>query len=137
MADVVDLATRSRMMAGIRGRDTNPELVVRKYLHAHGLRYRVAATNLPGKPDITLPRYGAVVFVHGCFWHRHPGCRFAAMPSTNVEFWQNKFGANVVRDKQVSKLLTDAGWRVFVIWECEVSAQKLRKLLAEIRKHTR
>lgn len=137
MADAVDRATRSRMMAGIRGRDTNPELVVRKYLHAHGLRYRVAATNLPGKPDITLPRYGAVVFVHGCFWHRHPGCRFAAMPSTNVEFWQNKFGANVVRDKQVSKLLTDAGWRVFVIWECEVSAQKLRKLLAEIRKHTR
>lgn len=137
MADVVDRATRSRMMAGIRGRDTKPELVVRKYLHAHGLRYRVAATNLPGKPDITLPRYGVVVFVHGCFWHQHPGCRYAATPSTNAEFWQIKLSANVVRDEQVIKLLTDAGWHVFVIWECEVSAQKLRKLLVEIRKHTR
>ena len=137
MADVVDRATRSRMMSGIRGRDTKPELVVRKYLHAHGLRYRVAATNLPGKPDITLPRYGAVVFVHGCFWHRHPGCRFAATPSSNAEFWQDKFSANVARDEQVRDLLTVAGWRVLVIWECEVSAQRLWKLLAEIRKHSR
>lgn len=132
MADVVDRATRSRMMSGIRGRDTKPELLVRKYLHAHGLRYRIAPKNMPGKPDIVLAKHRAVVFVHGCFWHRHEGCRYTATPTTNSNFWQKKFQANVARDELASKLLADAGWRVFVIWECEVTDKKLRWLLRHI-----
>lgn len=132
MADIVDRATRSRMMSGIRGRDTKPELVVRKYLHAHGLRYRIAPKNLPGKPDIVLPKYRTVVFVHGCFWHRHDECRYAATPSTNSSFWQGKFKENVVRDARTNRLLVEAGWRVFVVWECEVTTRKLRWLLKGI-----
>ena len=125
------------MMSGIRGRDTKPELVVRKYLHAHGLRYRIAPKELPGRPDIVLPKYRAVVFVHGCFWHRHEGCRYAATPATNPDFWQSKFSENVARDERDSKLLVEAGWRVFVMWECEVNAQKLPWLLGRIRAATR
>lgn len=133
MADVVDRATRSRMMSGIRGRDTKPELVVRKYLHAHGLRYRVAPKNLPGKPDIFLPKYRAVVFVHGCFWHRHEGCRYTATPATNPDFWQRKFNANVARDKRAYEQLAYLGWRVIVIWECELTTERLHALVTEIR----
>ena len=125
------------MMSGIRGHDTKPELVVRKYLHAHGLRYRIAPKELPGKPDIVLPKYRTVVFVHGCFWHRHEGCRYTATPATNPDFWQSKFSENVARDERDSKLLIEAGWRVFVIWECEVNARKLRWLLGRIRAATR
>lgn len=133
MADVVDRATRSRMMSGIRGRDTKLELVVRKYLHAHGLRYRIAPKDLPGKPDIVLPKYRTVVFVHGCFWHRHEGCRYATTPATNPDFWQNKFGENIARDERVNNLLIEAGWRIFLIWECEIAPRKLRWLLKNIR----
>lgn len=136
MADVVDRATRSRMMSGIRARDTKPELAVRKYLHAHGLRYRIAPKNLPGKPDIVLPKYRAVVFVRGCFWHRHEGCRYTATPTTNPYFWQKKFQGNVARDKFVNNVLADAGWRVFVIWECEVTEKKLLWLLKHIIRKT-
>jgi DNA mismatch endonuclease (patch repair protein) len=133
MTDVVDRATRSRMMSGIRGRDTKPELVVRKYLHAHGLRYRIAPKNLPGKPDIVLPKYRAVVFVHGCFWHRHAGCRYTATPATNPDFWQRKFYANVARDRRAYEQLTDLGWRVLIIWECELTTERLQVLAADIR----
>lgn len=119
-------------MSGIRGRDTKPEIIARKYLHAHGLRYRIAPKALPGKPDIVLPKYRTVVFVHGCFWHRHEGCRYTATPATNSDFWQNKFSANVARDERAEKLLVEAGWRVFVIWECEVNTRKLRWLLRSI-----
>ena len=132
MTDVVDRATRSRMMSGIRGRDTKPELVVRKYLHAHGLRYRIAPKNLLGKPDIVLPKYWAAVFVHGCFWHRHEGCKFSAVPTTNPGFWQKKFEENVARDRRTQALLEQAGWRVFVIWECELTARKLAMLKRRI-----
>ena len=120
MVDVVSPEQRSRMMAGIRGRDTEGELAVRRYLHRAGLRFRVNDRTLPGSPDLTIPMYRAVVFVHGCFWHRHAGCRFATTPATRIEFWQAKFAANVVRDRAAKNDLRKLGWRPFVIWECEV-----------------
>jgi len=118
MADVVDAATRSRMMAGIRGGHTKPELVVRRGLHAEGLRYRLHDRALPGRPDIVLPRHRAAVFVHGCFWHRHASCRFASSPATRPDFWRDKFAANVARDEKAAMLLAEADWRVAVVWEC-------------------
>lgn len=136
MTDIVDRATRSRMMSGIRGRDTKPEIIVRKYLHAAGLRFRLAPKNLPGKPDIVLPKYRTAVFVHGCFWHRHEGCRYATTPATNANFWLNKFQANTARDERTHDLLTEVGWHVLVIWECEITTQKLQWLLKRIRAHS-
>lgn len=133
MTDVVDRATRSRMMSGIRGRDTKPEIIVRKYLHARGLRYRIAPKNLPGKPDIVLPKYRTVVFVHGCFWHRHHGCRYAATPASNRDFWQAKFKQNLARDTLVRTQLEKHGWKVLIVWECEVSLGRLQLLVDEIQ----
>lgn len=118
MTDIVDRKTRSRMMAGIGGKDTKPELVLRRALHARGFRYRLHAKNLPGKPDIVLPKYRAVIFVHGCFWHRHPGCRYATMPATRPEFWAEKFRGNVERGVRNQDALLKVGWRVAVVWEC-------------------
>ena len=132
MVDVVDRATRSRMMSGIRGRDTQPEILVRKYLHAQGLRYRLARKDLPGKPDLVFPGYRAVVFVHGCFWHRHPECKYAATPSSNRDFWREKFATNVERDRRAEQKLRENGWRVFVVWECAISGDTLRLLKASI-----
>lgn len=120
-------------MSGIRGRDTKPEIAVRRYLHGRGLRYRVAPRDLIGRPDIILPKYRTVVFVHGCFWHRHPGCRFATTPSTNARFWLGKFEANVARDSVVQGALRNAGWRVLVIWECEIEPGTLNNLYCRIR----
>lgn len=133
MADVVDRATRSRMMSGIRARDTKPEVIVRKYLHAHGFRYRIAPRNLPGKPDIVLPKYRTVVFVHGCFWHRHRNCKFATIPASNAAFWQSKFDANIARDHRVVAQLRRWGWRVFVVWSCAITESKMRTLARRIR----
>lgn len=118
MNDVVDKATRSRMMAGIRGRDTKPELVLRRALHARGFRYRLHERGLPGRPDMVLPRWRAVILVHGCFWHRHPDCRYATTPATRTAFWQAKFDANVVRDARNILDLQAVEWRVAVVWEC-------------------
>lgn len=118
MADVVSAEVRSRMMAGIRGRNTRPELLLRRELHARGLRFRLHRKDLPGSPDLVFPRYKAVVFVHGCFWHRHDDCRYASTPATRTEFWQKKFAANVARDRKVESDLTTLGWRVAVVWEC-------------------
>lgn len=118
MADVVSAEVRSRMMAGIRGRNTRPELLLRRELHARGLRFRLHRKDLPGSPDLVFPRYKAVVFVHGCFWHRHDDCRYASTPATRTEFWQKKFAANVARDRKVEDDLTTLGWRVAVVWEC-------------------
>lgn len=128
MVDIVDRATRSRMMSGIRGRDTKPEIVVRKYLHAAGLRFRLAPKTLPGKPDIVLPKYRTVVFVHGCFWHRHTNCKFSTIPATNSAFWLKKFEYTVAHDLHVKQLLESAGWRVLVIWECEINTPQLEIL---------
>ncbi len=134
MADIVDAATRSRMMSGIRGKDTRPERTVRSSLHKSGLRFRIHRKDLPGTPDIVLPRYNAVILVHGCFWHRHPHCRFAYTPASRREFWTAKFDENVARDRQKQKRLRDLGWRVFVVWECEVGdARRLEELQTEIR----
>lgn len=120
MADIVDPATRSRMMSAIRGKDTVPEIRLRRSLHAHGFRYRLHDRRFPGRPDLVLPRYRAVCFVHGCFWHRHAGCRYATTPATRTEFWQAKFDANVARDRRHRCELLEAGWRVAVVWECSL-----------------
>lgn len=130
--DVVDKATRSRMMSGIRGKDTKPEMAVRRFLHRNGLRYTLH-TMLPGRPDLVFPRYRTVLFVHGCFWHRHPDCRLATTPASNALFWQEKFSANVARDERCLRKLSELGWRVLVIWECELSEERLVALAASIR----
>ena len=117
MTDVVDPATRSRMMSGIRGRNTKPELHIRKALHARGFRYRVHQTRLPGKPDIALPRFRAVVLIHGCFWHGHD-CPLYRLPGTRTEFWRDKITRNQARDREVAIALGDAGWRRATVWEC-------------------
>jgi DNA mismatch endonuclease (patch repair protein) len=122
------------MMAKIRSRDTAPELAVRKYLHRAGLRFRLHAKHLPGPPDIFLPASRAAVFVHGCFWHRHLGCRFTTTPTTNVAFWSAKFRANQARDEDAIHRLSIAGIRVFVVWECEcISTEKLDELYWALR----
>lgn len=117
--DVVGPKTRSRMMAGIKGRDTHPELIVRRYLHAAGLRFRLGGCGLPGRPDLVLPTRRVAVFVHGCFWHRHPECRFATSPDTRAAFWTSKFEANVRRDANVLSALLAMDWTAMTIWECE------------------
>lgn len=118
MADIVDQKTRSRMMSGIGGKNTKPELALRKALHARGYRYRLHHRKLPGRPDIVMPSRRIVIFVHGCFWHRHPECRYATTPTTRPEFWAQKFERNVERDAENVAALQDVGWRVAVVWEC-------------------
>ena len=118
MPDIVDRATRSRMMARIGSRNTRPELLLRRALHALGLRYRLHNRKLPGTPDLVFRRFGAVCFVHGCFWHRHADCRYAYTPTTREEFWQAKFDANIERDHQNRLALLEAGWRIATVWEC-------------------
>lgn len=121
MADVHSPRVRSRNMAAIRGKDTRPELLIRKALHRRGLRYVLHDRRLPGRPDLVFPRYRTVLFVHGCFWHRHSGCRFATTPASNTGFWQKKLDENVQRDRKVRKQLQLMGWRVLTIWECRVA----------------
>ncbi len=118
MSDIVDQATRSRMMAGIRSQNTRPEVILRRALHARGFRYRLHDKRLPGKPDLVFPRYAAVCLVHGCFWRRHPWCAYATTPATRPEFWQAKFDANTARDQRNRRKLLEAGWRVATVWEC-------------------
>lgn len=119
MADITDAVTRSRMMSSIRGKDTKPELTLRKALHSKGLRYRLHVRKLPGKPDLVFPKYKTVVFVHGCFWHQH-GCSNSTMPKTRTDFWAKKLEANRHRDKIVLIKLLSAGWRVALVWECTI-----------------
>lgn len=120
MADIVDPATRSRMMSHIRGKDTKPEILLRKALFRRGFRYRLNAKELSGKPDIVFPKWNAVVFVHGCFWHRHTGCRYTTTPATRPEFWDEKFRRNVERDQENLENLHQAGWRTAIVWECSL-----------------
>ena len=119
MTDIFDPEKRSEIMSRIRGRDTTPELIVRRIAHGLGFRFRLHRKDLPGRPDIVFPRHQAVIVVHGCFWHRHPGCKRASSPKTRVRYWQNKFEDNVVRDRRNETALRDLGWKVMVIWECE------------------
>lgn len=129
VTDIVDSTKRSQMMAGIRGRHTKPELVVRGMLHASGFRYRLHRKDLPGTPDIVLPRYRAVILVHGCFWHMHEGCKFSTIPSSNSEFWHEKLAKNRERDRRQLDALNSLGWRVLVVWECETRSSELRESL--------
>lgn len=122
MADVVDKATRRRIMSGIRNKDTGIELSVRKALFAKGFRYRLNQKGLPGKPDIVLSRYEAAIFIHGCFWHGHD-CVFFRLPATNRQFWQLKIEGNRSRDAHNYEALTKMGWRVAVVWECALRAK--------------
>jgi DNA mismatch endonuclease (patch repair protein) len=119
MTDTVSPKVRSRMMSAIRGRDTTPELAVRSYLHAAGLRFRVNERRLPGTPDLVFSKHRTAVFVHGCFWHRHAGCTFATTPAARSEFWNAKFSANIARDLRNQSKLAGKGWNVVTIWECE------------------
>ncbi len=138
MADVFDRATRSRNMAAIRGQHTKPELVVRRYLHCRGLRYRLHGRGLPGRPDLVFRRLKTVVFIHGCFWHRHSGCRNAVLPKSNTAFWLAKLTGNQARDRRNAVRLRRAGWRVLTIWECELNESSLarlhRKITAPVRR---
>lgn len=119
MTDCLTQEQRSANMRAILGRDTAPELRVRRAAHAAGLRFRLQRRDLPGTPDLVFPRHRVALFVHGCYWHRHPGCRFATTPSTNAGFWAGKFAANIERDRRKAHELEEQGWQVAVIWECE------------------
>ena len=120
MTDVMTPKQRSRCMAAIKGKDTKPELIVRKYLFSRGLRFRVQVKKLPGTPDIVRPKYKTVVFVNGCFWHGHEGCKYFRLPKSNVGFWKEKIERNVARDARNEAELKDFGWRVIRVWECEI-----------------
>ena len=117
--DTLTRQQRSWNMAQIRGQDTKPELVVRSILHRLGARFRLHRKDLPGRPDIVLPRHRLIVFVHGCFWHRHSGCKFAYVPKSNLDAWAKKFHQNVLRDRRTKRELQESGWNVVVVWECE------------------
>ncbi len=125
MVDVVDKATRSRMMSGIRGRDTKPELLIRRGLHQRGIRYRLHVRKLPGRPDIVLPKYSAVIFVHGCFWHGHE-CHLFRFPSSNAHFWKKKISRNRLNDAAHAEALLASRWRVLNIWECAIKGRARR-----------
>lgn len=126
MPDIFTKAKRSEVMSRIKSRDTQPERAVRSMLHKLGYRFRLHRADLPGRPDLVLSRYRTVIFVHGCFWHRHKGCRLAYTPKSRVSFWQSKFSLNVVRDRRVRSRLVKLGWRVITVWECELrSAERL------------
>ena len=137
MTDIADSQTRSRMMAGIRSRDTKPELLVRRYLHAQGFRYRLNVRSLPGSPDLVLAKWRTVIFVHGCFWHRHPGCTLAYTPKSRQPFWLEKFEKNVARDAAAITALESAGWLVIVVWECALRKNGQRAVLAELGQRIR
>ena len=124
---------RSANMARIRPQDTAPEMAVRRILHRMGYRFRLHQRDLPGKPDVVLSRYSTIFLVHGCFWHRHPSCRFAYSPKSRVDFWQAKFEANVTRDRKVERQLWEMGWTVRIIWECETfNLDSLEALLRRV-----
>ncbi|WP_455284407.1 very short patch repair endonuclease [Cupriavidus necator] len=131
MADVVAPAVRSRMMSGIRGKHTKPEMVVRRALFAAGYRFRLHRRDLPGAPDIVLPGRKVAIFAHGCFWHMHSGCKNAKLPSTRAEFWRAKLAGNAARDDRAARALRDAGWRVLVVWECATRDPHIRASLSK------
>lgn len=136
MADVHDIPTRSYNMSRIRGKNTKPELLVRKFLFAHGFRYRLHVKNLPGNPDIVLPKYKTVIFVNGCFWHGHKGCRYFVLPKTRTEWWLQKIKGTWLRDKEAEIKLNVMGWKVITVWTCELknikNVDRLTKLIQDI-----
>lgn len=128
MADVKTPEQRSRNMAAIKGKDTKPEIIVRKYLFSRGLRFRVQVKKLPGNPDIVLPKYKTVIFVNGCFWHGHEGCKYFRLPKSNVEFWKEKIERNIERDRESMQALLDLRWKVIRVWECELRNKANREV---------
>ena len=135
--DVHDQKTRSYNMSRVKGKDTKPEEIVRKYLFSQGFRYRKNDKRLPGKPDIVLPKYKTVIFVNGCFWHKHEGCKYFVWPKSNSEFWKEKIESNIVRDKKQYEEFKNAGWHVIIVWECELKKKQrmdtLERLVTEIQ----
>ena len=138
MADVHTPEQRSYNMSRIRGKNTKPEELVRKYLFSQGFRYRKNDVRLPGKPDIVLPKYKTVIFVNGCFWHKHEGCKYFVWPKNNDNFWKAKILGNSERDKKNYDKLTELGWKVLIVWECElkkaVRDERLSALVSEIKR---
>lgn len=132
MADTMTPQQRSRCMAAIKGKDTKPELAVRKFLYAQGLRFRVNNRRLPGSPDIVLSRFKTVIFVDGCFWHGHKGCRHSRLPDSNAQYWRHKITLNIARDYRVNIELRQMGWRVIRLWECEIDETSLERLYQRI-----
>lgn len=135
MVDRISREHRSWNMSRIRGTDTTPERLVRSALHRLGFRFRLSKSRLPGRPDVVLPRHRTVVFVHGCFWHRHRDCRFAYTPKSNLRFWERKFAENVERDRRTTRKLRSLGWKVVTVWECETRdrdrlLRRLERLMA-------
>ena len=128
MADIMTPEQRSRCMAAIKGKDTKPEMIVRKYLFSRGLRFRVQVRKLPGTPDIVLPKYNTAIFVNGCFWHGHEGCKYFRLPKSNVEFWKEKIERNIERDRESMQALLDLRWKVIRVWECELRNKANREV---------
>lgn len=129
MSDIVPPSVRSRMMSGIKGKNSTPEILVRRLLFAAGYRFRLHRRDLPGTPDIAMPGRKIAIFVHGCFWHAHKGCKYAKVPATRPEFWIAKLNANVDRDQRAIEKLTTMGWRVLIVWECATRDHETAKLL--------
>ena len=127
-------ASRSKNMSAIKSKNTKPEVEVRKLLHSMGFRFRLHRKDLPGSPDIVLPKYKTVIFVHGCFWHRHENCKYASTPKTRKEFWENKFKANIKRDLEIQEKIKNLGWQSVVIWECEIKNKEIKDRLLLIKK---
>jgi len=132
--DIITPERRSWNMSRIKGKNTKPEIIVRSLLFKLGYRFRLHYKKLPGKPDIVIPKYKTIIFVHGCFWHRHTGCQYAYSPKSRVDFWENKFNENINRDKKKKKELEDLGWKVIVLWECEtkntnILQEKISKII--------
>jgi DNA mismatch endonuclease (patch repair protein) len=134
MADVHSKEIRSKNMAAIKGKNTRPEMLVRKFLYAHGYRYRLHDKKLPGKPDIVLPKYKTVIFVHGCFWHGHKNCKYFVVPKTRTEWWLNKINGNIANDVKAAKALKKEGWKIINLWECGLKPFKVEKKLFFLKK---
>jgi DNA mismatch endonuclease (patch repair protein) len=136
--DVFSKSKRSDIMSKVSGKDTKPEILVRKYLFSKGFRYRKNVKDLPGKPDVVLPKHKTTIFIHGCFWHGHEVCEAAKLPASNIDYWTKKVASNVTRDSQNIQSLKEAGWNAIVVWECELKAkyreQRLLQLIEEIQK---
>jgi DNA mismatch endonuclease (patch repair protein) len=132
MTDVHDKKTRSYNMSMIRSKNTKPEILVRKFLHAQGFRFKLHDKKLPGKPDIVLPKYKTVIFIHGCFWHGHRGCKYFVTPKTRTEWWLNKINSNVANDLKAVKALRKENWRIINLWECDLKSNKINKTLPKL-----
>jgi DNA mismatch endonuclease (patch repair protein) len=132
MADVHSKEVRSYNMSRIKAKDTKPEMLVRRFLHANGFRYRLHDKKLPGKPDIVLPKYKTVIFIHGCFWHGHEGCKYYVIPKTRTEWWVNKINSNINNDSKTMIALQKDGWRIISLWECDLKPKAIQSTLTSL-----